>query len=247
MEHYDKYLWMEDLNSGKVNEFIDSENKRFRKFVGRLPNNLLTRVIKYFNIPYVTSIKATMKGYFMLLRTGRSYKIVLVDKRGEKSTIIDSKELGKDIVLQSFNVNLIGNRLAYSYSYAGSDEGIIKIIDIDSMEYLDELRGVISEIVWLDRERYYYVRFYRKGKTPDGVNAPAERVFLREGYSEENMVFGEGLDTSYFVSLKRSLYSDKMMISISYGWTWSDLYGGDVEDPSDWSKIYGEGKCIVNQ
>jgi len=106
------------------------------------------------------------------------------------------------------------------------------------------LRGRIGDIVWLDGNKYYYVRFYGKEKAPDGVPPPAQRVFLRENGKEE-MVFGKGLPSLHFIGLKRSLQSNKALLSIRYGWTKSDVYVGEITDPNSWSLLYGGGDFIA--
>ena len=158
--------------------------------------------------------------------------------------LVDSRKLGKDVVLQWIYVPKEGDRFAFSYSIGGSDEGFLKVIDTESLEVLDELKGVIGEIVWLNKEKYYYARFYAKEKTPDGIAPPAERVFLREQGKEE-MVFGSGLPTSYFVGVKKSSQANRVLLTVSYGWTKSDVYAGRIEEPESWQLLYGGDDFIA--
>ncbi|MDT7889927.1 MAG: hypothetical protein RQ885_13265 [Desulfurococcales archaeon] len=74
--------------------------------------------------------------------------------------------------------------LAYYYSIGGKDVGRLNVMDIESGEIIDTMEGSISNILFLEGGRYYYVRLYgvrlyRSGKCPDGVSAPCARVFLR--------------------------------------------------------------------
>ena len=95
----------------------------------------------------------------------------------------------------------------------------------------------VKVIVWLDKDTYYYSRFYREGKTPDGVKAPTNRIFLRSGEREE-MIFGEGVQTSYFIGLGASTDLSKALVTVSYGWTKSIIYGGNLHKPNNWHVIY---------
>ena len=100
--------------------------------------------------------------------------------------------------------NRWGGRFAVSHSFGGSDEGFTDVYDMESGRVLDRLEDVVIHyITWLKEDEYYYVRYFREGSTPDGVPAPACRVFLRKDGGNE-MVFGEGVETSHFISLKES-------------------------------------------
>jgi len=233
----DPFIWMENLKDRIVLKLVEIENKRLRDFLGDLPSKLYQRIEDYYKLKQILGIQPTKIGYFMLERDRKSRNIVLLRRDGSKETIVSSLDLGKDYFLQYFIAQNEGDVIAYSYSYGGADVGKIRFIDIETREIIDELEGSIWSIVWLNKDKYYYVRFYREDKTPDGVNPPASRVFIRENGSEE-MIFGEGLKPAYFISLAKSNFSDKALISISYGWKESNIYGGDIHDPDSWSLIY---------
>lgn len=233
----DPFLWMENLDNDQVLRFVEEENRRLRSFLGDLPELLYRRIEKYYDLKQVLFIQPTAKGYFVMERDRRSHKIMLLRRDGSVEEIVSSLDLGKDYLLKYFSVRDEGDVLAYSFSYAGADVGTTRFIDVESREVLDELTGSIWSIVWLKRNKYYYVRFYRAEKTPDDVNPPATRVFLREDNKEE-MVFGEGLRTSYFISLDKSRFSGKALLDVSYGWKESSIYGGDLDKPDTWGLVY---------
>ncbi len=228
----DELLWMENLNDERVIKFIDEENKRTGEFLGDLPSKIKEEIEKYFYIPILLKVKISKNGYFKLYRMMDEFTIFRDD-----IIIVSSKDLGENVILQDFHVNDEGDMLAYTYSQ-GTDEGITKIVDLKSNEIIDELRGIVGHFIWLGRNKYYYTRFYTRGKTIDGVDAPAERVFLREN-KEEKMVFGEGLPQSYFISMKKSNDGKYALIEVSYGWNKSDIYFGSLDSPGDWKRVYG--------
>ena len=174
----DPYIWMENLNDPKLIKWIEEENARFRNFVRDFPKKLQKRIEKYYEIPSILQVMVTDIGYYMLVRDKKSFKIILLRRDGTQETIVDSNELGKDIVIHGFNSSDDGRLLAYIFAYAGADVGTTRIIRSDSKEIIDEVKDSIYGIIWLDERKYYYVKLFRKEKTPDGIPPPASRVFL---------------------------------------------------------------------
>jgi len=240
----DKYIWLENLEDEKVKEWIAIQNEKTRKLLEKLSRLLLDRILNYYLIPRVVSVKCSKNKYYLLYQYENSFKIIALTKKGEKKEIIDSTKLGEEIIIKNFFIEENDKYLAYFMSKAGSDIGKMRIIRLDTGETIDELTGTLGDIVWLKNENYYYVKFFRDEKTPDGIDPPAERVFLRESASD-TMVFGESLPTSYFINLKKSNWEDKALLSVSYGWTRSTVYGGDLYNPTDWHEIYG-GDFVVS-
>jgi prolyl oligopeptidase len=240
----DRYLWLENLKDPKVVKWFSKRDKTSRKLLRRVSVKLKSRIEHYYSIPYALLVRTSKNGHFVLLRDGDRFKIKLIASDGSVSELVDSKGLGKDVVLQWIYASNEGDRFAFSYSFGGSDEGILKVVETHSREVLDELKGVIGDIVWLDKERYFYGRFYRKKKTPDGIAPPADRIFLREN-GEDEMVFGKGVPTSHFIALKKSRQDAKALLTVSYGWTRSDVYAGKLKEPENWSLLYGKGDFIA--
>ncbi|HHI00434.1 MAG TPA: S9 family peptidase, partial [Thermococcus litoralis] len=198
----DPYIWMEDLKDERVLKFIQEENTRFREFIGDLPEKLIEEVREYYYLPNIVRAQITERGTVVQVNEGGSQVIKILES-GE--VIIDSKELEKElndeVLLQGFTSDKKGRRLAYSFSIGGADEGITRIIDLESGEIIEEIKPSIRNIVFLE-DGYYFARFYRKGEAPDGVPAPAERIFLKKEGKEE-MIFGEGLVSGYFMNLQK--------------------------------------------
>ena len=241
----DRYLWLEKVNDPKVVEWFSKRDKTARKLLKNISAQLKPRIERYYAIPYVLQVKTSKNQHFILLRDAETFKINALTSDGYAKELINSKDLGKDVVLQWLYVSEGGDRFAFSYSIGGSDEGILKVVETRSGEVLDGLKGMIGDVVWLDKERYFYGRFYAKEKTPDGVAPPAERVFLRENGKDE-MVFGKGIPTSYFITLKKSKESSRALLAVSYGWTRSDVHVGRLEKPENWNLLYGKGDFIAS-
>ncbi|AHF80376.1 prolyl oligopeptidase family serine peptidase [Thermococcus paralvinellae] len=233
----DPYIWMENLNDERVLKFIEEENKRFRQFIGDLPEKLINDVRKYYYLPNIWEAQVTKRGTFVKINEAGRQLIKLLET-GE--IIVDSKkleeELGDEVLLQGFTVDRDGKRLAYNFSIGGADEGITRIVDPKTGEIIEEIKPSLWNIVFLD-DGYYFARFYRKEKTPDGMEPPAERIFLKKG-KDEIMVFGEGFGSGYFMNLHKSTDGKWAMLTVTFGWNKADIYLGPIDEPEKWEKIY---------
>ena len=233
----DPYLWMENLSDERVLKFIEEENAHFREFIGDIPDKLIDEVKEYYYLPNIWRAQLTEKGIFVQINEKGRQLIKLFDT-GE--IIVDSKELEKElndeVLLQGFTVDKEGKRLAYNFSIGGADEGITRIIDLKSREILEEIKPSLWNIVFLE-DGYYFARFYRKEKTPDGMEPPAERVFLKKG-DKERMIFGEGLASGYFMNLQKSTNGKWAMLTVTFGWNKADIYFGPINKPEEWKKVY---------
>ncbi|MFA4647088.1 prolyl oligopeptidase family serine peptidase [Pyrococcus kukulkanii] len=232
----DPYLWMENLQDERVLKLIEEENRRFRKFVGELSDELFSEVWEYFSIPTVGSARITKRG--VIVSTREKDRQVIRWLNGE--VIVDSKELekeiGDEVLLQGFTTDREGKRLAYSFSIGGADEGTTRIIDLETGEVIEEITPSAWNIVFLGNG-YYFARFYRKEKTPDGINPPAERLFWKDEEGEK-MVFGEGLGSGYFMELSKSSDEKYAMLTVTYGWNKAEIYLGPIDKPEEWKKVY---------
>jgi len=238
MNEEDKYIWMENLDDPRVLDFIDRENKKLREYLGDSPNILAEEIKKYFYVTSLMHAELTSDGFFALFRKQDRFTLerFYFDSM-ESEKILDSKELGEDIMIVGFKYHEPLDYLIYWVSKSGSDITTLNVLDLKSGEIILKLEGSIWDIVFLTDQKYYYTMFYRTEKTPDGVSPPTSRVILREG-DEETIVFGKGLPTNHFILTKESLDRSKMIINVSFGWSWGKIYGGDLEKPDKWNLLY---------
>jgi prolyl oligopeptidase len=234
----DPYMWLECLEDPKVVEWASERDRKAREELRSASEGLYPKIKKYYSIPMVIAVEVTRKGVFTLAREEGAYKVKLMAPDGSTRELKDSRELGEKVLIKAIFAAEDGGRYAVSYSHSGSDKGYLDMVDTGSGEVLDRLEGVVGEITWISDDEFYYVRYYREGKTPDGVEAPASRVFRRVNGSEK-MVFGEGIQTSYRISIKKSHGGAKAMLNVSYGWNRSIVYAGDLDKPESWECIYG--------
>jgi len=233
----DKYLWLENLKDEKTLNFIREHNLRFKKFVGELPNELYRRLEPWFKLKTVLDFSLTDSGIFVLYRLWNEYVISRV-KDGEEERILSSKDVDENSLIVSIYPSKDGKKLGFFFTISGSDVGKLRIIETNTGELIDEVKGSVGNLIWLDDRKIYYARFYREGKTPDGVEAPAERIILRDIESkEEKVTFGLGLERNYMISLFDVLEEDWIFAVINYGWTKSKVYGGSKLSPDKWKLL----------
>ena len=241
----DPYIWLENLEDDRTKEFISRHNKRFKELVDDYNKRFIDRYLKYYKVPYIVDHHPVKNGIFILTRDSNSYKIKYIQD-GEERMILDSKDIDKDTVISAIYPYEDSGLLGFFYNVGGSDEGRLRIISLDNAEILDELSGTITDITWIDKDKYFYIRFYRKIKTPDGIDPPAERVFLREiGKKYEEMIFGEGIPTKYMLNIRESWDKAKIFITVQYGWIKSKIYGGLVKEYDKWDIIFDGGDYLT--
>lgn len=231
----DPYIWMENLQDERVLKLVEEENRRFREFIGKLSDELFPEVWGLYSLPTLHSARLTEKGIIAVFKE-RDRQVI---RWLNGDVIVDSKaleaEIGDEVLLQGFTADGKGKRLAYSFSIGGADEGVTRIIDLESGELIDELRPSVWNVTFLENG-YYFSRFYRHGETPDGVKAPAVRLFWKDE-SGERMVFGQGLGSGYFMGLRKSTDGKWAMLTVTFGWNRADIYIGPIEAPDRWRRF----------
>jgi len=237
-EDADPYLWLEEMADPRVGEWAKARDDEARRVLAPISRALRPRIAEYYGVPMVLMLEASRRGLLTLSREEGAYKVKLMSGDGSVEELVDSRDLGEDVLIKAIQTERDGSRYAYNYSFAGSDEGFTVLVDADSGEELDRLEGVTGFVTWLDDKEFYYVRSYRKEETPDGVKPPASRVLRREG-GEEELAYGRGVPTSHWISLKKSLDGSRALLGVSYGWHRSTVHAGSIENPDSWEKIYG--------
>jgi len=237
-EDADPHLWLEEMDDPRVEEWATARDVKARRALTSIASALRSRIAEYYGVPMVLMLEASRRGLLTLSREEGAYKVKLMTRDGSVEELVDSRDLGEDVLIKAIQAERDGSRYAYNYSHGGSDEGFTVLVDANTGEELDRLEGVTGFVTWLDDEAFYYVRSYRKEETPDGVKPPASRVLRREG-GEEELVYGRGVPTSHWISLKKSLDESKALLGVSYGWHRSTVHAGSIENPDSWEKIYG--------
>jgi len=240
----DEYAWLEDTENPRVVKWALEQDSMCRSSVKEYSASLFRRLVPFYKRPIVRSVQLTKRGIILFFSDHKSYKVQLLHDDGEREPVADSAKLGKETVIQAVQAREDGRELALHYSQGGSDEGTVKILDLETSKEVDSLQGFIGDILWL-KNGYYYVRTSRNEKTPDGVEPPADRVFRRTG-EEEEMCFGKGLPTNTFIEMTSSRGNSQALLNAYHGFTTCRPYAGPVGQPGSWAPVYPETGSVVS-
>jgi len=221
----DEYLWLEDVGSEEVRQWIEAENRRFREFIGGIAERLYPRLRALYEMPVVYSVALYRGGLYLVSRERGTYVVKRLDfSRGEYEEVLRSEELGENVTISAVSPTPDGGVLGVNYHVSGADESTLLVLDVEAGDRIEVLRGYISPPVWLSRGEFLYTRFYRSGRTPDGVPAPASRVHLHEMGGEDRVVFGEGFETNWMMGLKPLYDRGVVFVTAMHGWSESKIY-----------------------
>src|SRR5579863_784478 len=224
----DPYLWLENLENKKVVSWAIQRDRAFRrKLKPKLPK-LSKAITKFYNARTILQVKVTKRGTFFLERRPKGYIIRL-----GKKVIANSGDLGNDYLIFEFYTDEAGDRLAYFIS-KGEDTGLLRIIEVQTGKLISELEGDVGAVTFLgnrDDDDYYYVKFFKRESTPDGVKPPTSRVM-----KGNKLVFGKGVPSGDFVSLEDS--NGFALVTIGT-WSRSEIFAGTLDKPHNWSKVFG--------
>ncbi len=139
----DEYAWLEDIEDPRVVKWALTQDHVCRTSVREYSAGLFRRLVPFYKLPIMRSIQLTKRGIILFFSDHKSYKVQLLHDDGEKEPVADSAKLGKDTVIQAVQAREDGRVLALHYSQGGSDEGTVKILDLETSKEVDSLQGFI--------------------------------------------------------------------------------------------------------
>ncbi len=207
----DPYRWLEDPSSEQTSDWLAQEAELVERARSAWPgrDGLRDRINALLAAGMITPPIWRGERQFLMRRTAEMEHAVLltVDPDGTERILIDPMALDASglTTLDSWQPSKEGDLLAYQISEGGTEESVIRVMDVVTGAELDGPidRARYSPIAWLPGgEAYYYVRRLAPDLVPDGEEQFHRRVWLhRVGTSPDSdvLVFGEGrLPTEYF-------------------------------------------------
>jgi prolyl oligopeptidase len=213
----DPYRWLEDKDdertlawSAAQDALMEAERSQwttvesFREHIAELLQG------GFVSPPYRRGERA-----FFMRRTGDQQFPVLwtIDPDGTERVLIDPMAVDPSglTTLDSWQPSKEGDLLAYQLSEGGTEESIVRVMDVATGEVVDGPidRARYSPIAWLPGgAAYYYVRRLHPSLVPEGEQQFHRRVYLHQVGSDtasDVEVFGAGrVITSYYgVSVSR--------------------------------------------
>ncbi|MHB1738936.1 MAG: prolyl oligopeptidase family serine peptidase [Actinomycetes bacterium] len=213
----DPYRWLEDPSDPRTQSWLAAQDVLFAQERQRWPGRQrLSRRLGELLAAGVES-PPVWRGErrFLVRRQGDQEHAVLVtvDPGGAERVLIDP--LGIDptgqTTLDAWQPSIDGERLAYQLSAGGTEESVLRVMEVDSRQVVDGPidRARYSPVAWLPgADAYYYVRRLAPGLVPAGEDQYHRRIWLhRVGTDpdQDTLVFGadQPITTYFGVSVSR--------------------------------------------
>jgi prolyl oligopeptidase len=239
----DNYRWLEDGKSPETQKWVEEEMAYTRGMLERLPGReaIHARLTQLLSIGSVTPPMIAGKHYFYTKREGMQNQPILYVREGlsgEDRVLVDANSLAADgtVALDWFQPSENGKYVAYGTSPSGSEMSTLHIIETKTGRLLPDTieRTRAASIAWtLDNSGFYYTRYPKKGDVPEGQEMYNRHVFYHalgdDPANDDKLIFGEGRDAEDWPSVHLSNDGRWLLISVSQGWTKSELYLMDVK------------------
>jgi prolyl oligopeptidase len=189
VEVSDPYRWLEDGESEELAAWTAAQNARTRAVLDQLPQRaaLHRRIGELLGVRSVSDPAVAGDRVFTLERHGDLEQAVVVmrstlDRGGGPRVIVDPHGLAGDhtAAVDWFSPSPDGRLLAYGVSEAGSEHGVLRVIEVDSGQLLPDAIGPVRHpsVAWLpDGSAFAYSRLPAPGSVPAGEEGYWERVF----------------------------------------------------------------------
>ncbi|MGA2102725.1 MAG: prolyl oligopeptidase family serine peptidase, partial [Candidatus Sulfotelmatobacter sp.] len=186
--------------------------------------------------------------YFYTKREGMQNQPVLYARDGldgADRALVDANQLAADgtIALDWFQPSDNGKYVAYGISQSGSEMSTLHVIETKTGTILPDTieRTRAASIAWLhDNSGFYYTRYPKPGDVPPGQEMYNRHVFfhlLGSPVDTDDPIFGEGRDPEDWPSVSLSNDGRWLLITVSQGWTKSELYLQDLKSEKPSSRL----------
>ena len=225
----DPYRWLEDPSSEATRNWIAGQDQLFSETLAALPGreNFRSRLGELLGAGAISAPVWRGDRQFLMRRTGEQEHAVLltIDPDGTERTLIDPMELDPSglTTLDGWQPSKEGDRLAYQISEGGTEESVIRVIEVASGALIDGPidRARYSPIAWLPGgEHYYYVRRLSADLLPPGEEQFHRRVWLHRVGTDPNediLIFGEGLTFTNYYGVSVSMDGRWLTVSAAEG------------------------------
>src|ERR1700722_8692551 len=246
----DNYRWLEDGSSAETQKWVEQEMGYTRGVLDPLPGGdaIHKRLTELLSIGSLTQPQIGGKYYFYTRRDGMQNQPVLYVREGvdgKDRVLVDANALAADgtIALDWYQPSENGKYLAYGTSPSGSEMSTLHIIETKTGNALPDVieRTRAASIAWkLDNSGFYYTRYPKKGDVPDGQEMYNRHVFYHDLGADPDTdpkIFGEGRDPEDWPSVDLDNDGRLLLITVSQGWTKSELYLMDLKAGTPLTRI----------
>jgi len=213
----DPYRWLEDPDSPASKAWSEAQDALYEAQRASWPGltGIQRRIGELLSAGVVSAPVWRGERQFFLRRDGDQEHAVLltVDPDGGERVLVDPVAVDPTgaTTLDAWQPSKEGGLLAYQLSAGGTEESVLRVMDVDTGDTLDGPvdRARYSPVAWVPGgQAYYYVRRLPPEQLPAGEEQLHRRVWLhRLGTDTDSdvLIFGAGLDrTNYYgVSVSR--------------------------------------------
>ncbi len=247
----DPYRWLEDAASPDTQDWLRAQDELFRSRGAQLPgiDQLAGRILELTGTGHI-GVPAWRgeRQFFTRRLPGQEHAVLCtVDpggQGGEARVLIDPAAVdptGKT-TLDSWQPDKEGRLLAYQLSEGGSEESVLRVLDVETGELVDGPidRCRYTSIAWLPGGKaFYYTRRLPPEAVPAGEEQYHRRVYLHylgSPADDDVLIFGDGRDKTTYYSASVSLDGRWLMISAARGTEpRNDLWIADLAESDEGS------------
>jgi prolyl oligopeptidase len=213
----DPYRWLEDPHSDATKAWSAAQDELIGAHREAWPGRdaLRARLTSLFGAGMIdTPVWRGERRFFMRRTAEQEHAVLLtIDSDGTERTLLDPMAMDPSglTTLDAWQPSKDGVLLAYQVSEGGTEESVLRVIDVASGALVDGPidRARYSPVAWLvGNEGYYYVRRLPPEAVPADEAQYHRRIYLHRVGTDpatDVLIFGDGLDmTNYYgVSVSR--------------------------------------------
>lgn len=240
-EVVDKFRWLEDGESQEVKDWTKLQNTHTEETLGSIPEReqVVQRLTELFSGKRAERPYTVGGREFVYKRDGGQNQAALYarNEAGELEVVLDPNKWSEEgtEALDWMHHSPNGKYLAYGRSSGGDEWSRLHILDLTTGQETGEVipRTRAASLAWEpDEGGFYYTRYPEPGTVPEGEEDYHRHVFhhrLGDDPSQDPKIFGEGLPKEAWTSVQLSENGEKLLFSVSQGWTRDDLHIQDVK------------------
>ena len=241
VEVRDPYRWLEDGEADEVRRWSEAQARHTRAALDAIPFTaaIRARLRVLFSIGLVSAPVVRGDRYFHQRRSGDQEQPVLYLRHGRDGgdrVLLDPAALAEDrtSALDWYHPSDDGRLLAYGVSEGGSEKSVLRVREVDTGR---DLADVIPwtracSLEWRpDGSGFFYTRYPEPGSVPAGEENYHRRLYehvLGRDGREDPLVFGDDRPPEDWPSVHLSPDGRWLAVSVSRGWTRTDVYLRDL-------------------
>lgn len=235
---HDPYRWLEDGESDETAAWVAAQNARTRAVLDALPSRpaLHARLLALLHVGVSGAPAVVGDRLFTLERAGDQDQAVLVvrsavDADVPPRTVVDPHGMAADHAasIDWFSPSPDGRLVAYGVSEAGSEHGMLRIVEVDSGDHLPDAIPHIrhASVSWLpDGSAFAYDRLPDPATVAPGDEGYWERVWwhrVGDDPVHDEQLLGDGLDKTALPATTISPDGRWLVFHVSYMPTRTDV------------------------